>query len=793
MRSKLFIFTSLFIGLFFSKNIYAQQITTIIRGQIVEKATKLPIPSARVTVFLKAGNIETVSDTFGVFRLSNIPIGRQTVRVSSVGFMEQTYSNLVLNVSKDFILNIELEEGLTQLQEVVVKAQADKSQPLNTLAGVSARQFTVEETQRYAGSFLDVARMASNFAGVSAPNAGNNDIVVRGNAPLGVLWRLEGVDIPSPSHLAFVGTEGGYSIINFNNLANSDFITGAFPAEYGNRNAAVFDLKMRKGNPERYEFLGQVGIAGLEFGAEGPLSKKKENSLETRPNSSFLVSFRRFSLENLKKLGLDLGISGTPDFKDIAFKMHFPTKNNGSVTLFGLGGLSSFTENTATNISVQNSNMGVTGLTYNHYFSKILRGVFLLAYSGNATTVDRNQPDNAGQFRRIDDMTIAQNQIQTKYELIHKPTAKNLFKYGVSATYVNFNLFRKRLINNVYQNLFDDTGAAFLYQTYAHWQHRFTEKWTLNTGIYAQLFDFNNTKSLEPRLSTQYRLHPKHRLSAAVGWHSQTQPMVTYTRQFYYTNRPQPLQTNRDLDMSRSKHYVVAHDWSLNSNLRLKTELYRQDLNKIPIRKGNALYSAINSGAVENSIMNIPDSLTNEGVGYNQGVELTFERFFSNNYYYMSTLSLYESKYKVPNGIWRNTAFGHGYVWNFLGGYEFLFGKNKRNALTFDVKLNFIGGKPYIPVDLPNSIKRNTYVADVANAYLVRLPAFNRLDMKVAWRLNRTRLAHFIYLEFNNIFNSKGYLETFYNSSTKKEVFENYQLGFLPLGGYRIEWGKRRG
>jgi hypothetical protein len=769
----------------------AQELTTILRGQVIEKATKLPIPSARVSVLIQQNILETLSDTFGNFLIKNVPIGRQTVRVSNLGFEEQIFTNLVLNASKDFVLQVELEESLTQLQEIIIKAQTDKSQALNTLAGVSARQFTVEETQRYAGSFLDVARMATNFAGVSAPNAGNNDIVVRGNSPQGLLWRLEGVDIPSPSHLSFIGTEGGYSILNFNNLANSDFITGAFPAEYGNRNGAIFDLKLRRGNPERYEFMGQLGIAGLEFGAEGPIYKNKQKTQQ--PNNSFLLNIRRFTFENLKKIGIDLNINGIPDFQDLSFKTHFLTKNNGSITVFGIGGLSNFKSNDAFNMSNQASNMGATGLSYNHYYSKILRGTFWLAYSGIQNNIDRNQKENpTAAFRLTEDLKMTQTQWQGKYELVYKPNAKNLVKYGLSSTRFHFDLFRKRLINNAYQNQFDDKGNAFLHQTYMHWQHRFSGKWTFNTGLYAQYYDLNKTKSLEPRLSAQYAVHQKHRISSAIGWHSQTQPLVVYTRQFYYANKPSPFQTNLQLDMSRSRHIVLAHDWSINENLRLKTEVYRQDLKDIPIRRGNTIYSTINTGSVETSILNISDSLTNEGIGYNHGIELTFERFFAKNYYFMTTLSLYESKYNLPNGIWRNTSFGHGYVWNFLGGYEFLFGKNKRNALTFDAKLNFIGGKPYIPVDLPNSIKRNNYVADTQNAYLKRLPSFNRLDMKVAWRLNRKRVAHFIYIEFNNIFNSKGYLESFYNSSTKKEQFENYQLGFLPLGGYRIEWGKKR-
>lgn len=143
------------------------------------------------------------------------------------------------------------------------------------MATVSARSFTVEETSRYAGSLNDPSRMAANYAGVSSTSDARNDIIIRGNSPLGVLWRLNGMEIPNPNHFGSLGTTGGpVSILNNNLLDKSDFLTGAFPAEYGNALAGVFDLQMRSGNNEKTEFLGQVGFNGFELGAEGPIGKK---------------------------------------------------------------------------------------------------------------------------------------------------------------------------------------------------------------------------------------------------------------------------------------------------------------------------------------------------------------------------------------------------------------------------------------------------------------------------------------------------------------------------------------
>jgi len=122
------------------------------------------------------------------------------------------------------------------------------------MSAVSARAFTVEETQKYPAAINDPLRMATNFAGVASLDDGMNQIVIRGNSPTGLLWRMEGIDIPNPNHFAAKGSSGGgISILSSQLLSNSDFITGAFAADYGNALSGVFDLNLRKGNNEKRE------------------------------------------------------------------------------------------------------------------------------------------------------------------------------------------------------------------------------------------------------------------------------------------------------------------------------------------------------------------------------------------------------------------------------------------------------------------------------------------------------------------------------------------------------------
>lgn len=262
------------------------QLTQNVKGTIVDNTSNTPLIGATVELISEINSNGTTTDIDGYFRLENIPVGRHTFRVSYLGYFPIVLPDMEVNAGKELIINVGLEESVEKLSEVVVTAEAEKDQAQNKLATLSARTFGVEEVTRYSGGRSDVARLAANFAGVATSNDSRNDIVIRGNSPTGVLWRLEGIPIPNPNHFSTLGTTGGpVSALNPNLLKNSDFLTSAFPSEYGNALAGVFDLGFRSGNRDEHEFMFQMGaISGIEAMVEGPLNKKK--------GSAYLVSGR---------------------------------------------------------------------------------------------------------------------------------------------------------------------------------------------------------------------------------------------------------------------------------------------------------------------------------------------------------------------------------------------------------------------------------------------------------------------------------------------------------------------
>lgn len=228
--------------------LHAQTLTQTVRGKVVDQVTKAPMPGSTVMILNTDPLMGATTDLEGDFKILQVPVGSHTLRVTFVGYKDIILPNVLVNSGKEVVLSIAIEEEFGQMDEVVVVA-TEKDRTVNDMVTVSGRTFSVEETRKFAAAVNDPGRMAQSFSGVVSTDDGNNNISIRGNSPNGLLWRMEGIDIPNPNHFVNPGSSGGgISILSSQLLANSDFITGAFPAEYGNAMSGVFDLSLRKGN-----------------------------------------------------------------------------------------------------------------------------------------------------------------------------------------------------------------------------------------------------------------------------------------------------------------------------------------------------------------------------------------------------------------------------------------------------------------------------------------------------------------------------------------------------------------
>lgn len=778
----------LIISLFIVQISFAQNNKQNIRGVITDKFSQAILQGASVQIVGDTNNKGTSTDINGNYILSDLSPDRYEIKVSFIGYKEVKIPNVVVTSGKETILDISLEEKVTNLNEVVVSGNT-KDKTINNLSTISARTFSMEEVNRYSGGRSDVGRLVANYAGVSAPDDSRNDIVIRGNSPVGVLWKINDMNVTNPNHFATVGTTGGaVCALNTNLLKSSDFLTSAFPAEYGNATAGVFDLAFRNGNSQNRETTLQAGlITGLEVTTEGPISKKN--------GSSYLVGYR-YSLAGIAQIvGIDIGTTATPSYQDLSFNINSGNSKLGIFTFFGILATSSINIEGGNSGSLYggeggghdlSSQIGILGLKH---FKQINSKSY---FSSNIGLNYSNSEQTDYSFDRITDSVFKRSEnnvaktgyyFSTSYN--SKINSKLFIKIGIQNELIGLKLFyrEKPRIMDDYLQIWDYNSYTSLSQAFIHVKYSFSDKLTLNAGVHSQFFFLNNSISVEPRIALKFDISEKSSLNLGYGLHSQTQPINVYFLQTQNIDGSYSY-TNTNLDFTKSHHFVLGYDLQAFYNWRLKAEVYYQYLYNVPVNSYSSNYSMLNTGIGFRT--ELEDSLTNAGTGKNYGIELTIEKFFSKGYYGLFTSSIYSSKYTASDGIERNTAFNGRYVFNILAGKEWNIGRSKRNKISIDFKMTNAGGRAYTPIDLTASqaIGHDIYSTNVFSDYYSN---YFRMDFKIGFTNNsrNKKISQSFSLDLQNITNNKNVYSQEYDDRTRS-IKTSYQLGFFPNFIYKL-------
>lgn len=792
MIKHIIILISIF-GLSQQNSIKAQSPTQTIKGTIIDKQAQYPLPGVSVIIIGSNPLKGTITNSEGKFNLTEVTPGRYDLKVTFLGYKEIVLPNVLVTSGKEVIIDLGIEETINAVNEVVITG-TKKNETNNELTTVSGRSFSMEEVNRYAGGRADPSRQAANFAGVSTPDDSRNDIVIRGNSPAGVLWRIEGLGIPNPNHFSTIGTTGGpVSGINSNLLKNSDFFTSAFPSEYGNANAGVFDLGFRNGNSDKREHTLQFGaLTGLEAMTEGPINKAK--------GSSYVIAYRYSFTGFAQSLGLSVGTTATPFYQDVSFKINSGYSKFGRFTIFGLGGKSKIdfshkkTDSTdlfadPTKDTYFTSDIGLVGLKHfirvgqKSYFNTIIGGTYA-ASNYNLDTI--NKSNDAA--TRVTENKVSQVRYSINTSFNSKISSKLFVKIGAIEEIINLNLFyRTKEFTPNWEQIWDYNDYTSLIQGYAHAKYNFNNKLTLNLGAHSQYLTLNGAFSIEPRAGLKYQVNQKNTLSLGYGMHSQMQPTDVY---FYRSIKSDGTydQSNKNLDFTRSQHFVLGYDVLPFKDWRVKTEIYYQMIYNAPVTETPSSFSMLNAGSSFNP--NEKGYLINTGTGENYGAELTIEKFFTKGYYGLITGSIYESTYKGSDKVKHNTAFNGKYVYNILIGKEFKLGKAKRNTFTIDAKMTQAGGRYYTPVDLSASqIAKQEVLKGDDYAFSQRNSDFFRFDLKMGITINskKSKLSQTLAFDVQNVTNNKNVFAQRYNPLTNN-INTVYQIGFFPNFVYKIQF-----
>jgi len=762
-----------------------QHITQTIKGTVHDLHTQEALTGATIIVIDSQPLVGTVADIDGNFSLK-AELGRQSVQISYIGYEPVIIPEIMVTTGKEIVLEFCLRPSLTEMEGFVITPDVRKDKPLNDIATVSARSFTVEETRRYAGGLDDPARLVSAFAGVSVGNVQDNAIIVRGNSPKGVSWRLQGIDIPTPHHFAGGNVTGGGMVTLFSSqmLANSDFHTSAFPAEYGNGLAGVFDMNLRTGNKDEYEYTFQAGTMGIDFASEGPLGSDTE--------ASYVFNYRYSTLGLLT----DLQIIPTDQqfrYQDLSFNINIPTKSAGTFSFWGIGGLDLGTEPFETDSTAWETDwdrvsfdwdvaMGASGISHKYLTGKQTYLHTTLAGTGLSNRMDVDRQDNA--LIPQPDLLVSDKSgnINVTSYLHHRFNPRFTNETGVTYKRLIYNLDLQSTINNhpeTYRTIINNQGGSDIWEFYSQSGWDLTSYLTLNMGINAGYFALSDNLSIDPRVGLSWSINPNHSLSAGYGSHRQLEDLKIYLIE--QSNGEQIQKPNKDLGFAKAHHFVLAYDWHINKNIRLKIEPFVQFIHDAP-GIADSSFSMINY----KQDWAFSDALENNSVGRNMGIDFTLERYLANDYYHLITASLLSSRYKADDGVWRNTRFNRNYVGNVLVGKEFFFQDN-RKMLGINGRLSYLGGERVSPILHAQSEEEQRAIFDENDAFSKQLASTIYADLSVTYRTNHAGYSSVWALQVKNLL-GQAMPEGYNYNYRSRDVQLDKSVMVIPSLSYSIEF-----
>lgn len=740
-----------------------EELVQTLYGIVKDEATGNPLSFASVSIL---GNkaIAILSDTLGQFRLEGIPVGYHDVIVTYVGYKSSIYRDVLINTGRRLSLELYIKEEPHTLGEIAVYP-TEKS-PLNLLSG--RYTFDTEKSNKAAGIIDDPARMLSSYAGVSSKMS-NTGIAIHGNSPALMSWRIEETEVPNTNHFGeLFGIQGGgiFSSVHISALQNSSFLTGGFPANYNNAISGIFDMKLRNGNNRRYNHSVSLNTSlGFDIMSEGPLNKKR--------GSSYIVNYR-YSMAGLASYADSedqkrRGEKEIVDYQDLSFKVNFPLKNNSSISIWGIGLIDKL--NIDPNIEKKdweyNSDIIATDLRQYTFSTGARYNLFL----NNKTSL------NSGLSLSLSKMNVQQHNIMNidndslyngtqktdnwninlSTSLIHKFNSRFTNKTGLSLSKTHYN----KQVNIFLDNFFvrkakSGYGESIIVSFYNRSLIDINDKVALDMGVNSLYFDFNKKWTLEPRLSITWGAKPFHSFNFSYGLHSKMQ----YPDVYFQSDNRKDDYVNKNLDMTKAHRFNVAYNWRINEKLQLTSNLYYEYLFNVPVIADSS-YSILNAQDF------IFDKLENTGLGKNYGLDLTLDQSFSNRFYYMATISLFNSKYRGGDETWHNTICNRRFIMNLLAGKEWVIGKISQNTLGVNARLTYQGGICYSPIDEDRSLENKNVFYDQKYAYQKQLPPEFIFSCSFNYKINKKKLTHIFSLNLHNLTNNKDYLGHEYNWKTK--------------------------
>jgi hypothetical protein len=780
------------IFLLFTQFLSAQTPTQTVRGRVVGFENNEPLVGASVS--LTGTKWATLTDTLGVFKIENVPVGRYNLGVSCVGYKPYEIQEVWVQSGKELVLDISVNQSNQNLETFTTSASRFGMQ---TVLSISKS----EDYLKYPANFNDPARMITYLPGAATDNDQGNNISVRGNTPNAMQWYLEGAEIVNPNHLSNAGTPsdrttangGGVLMLGANMMESANFYKGAMSADKGGALTSIMDLRLRKGNDSKRQTTVSLGLIGTEVGTEGYFTGNRgQRTGDSKARASYLVHYRYSTIGLLSKMGVPLGDEAIT-YQDLTYNLNFPTQKAGNFNVFGMHGFSDNvfknkvrkeweTEKDSQDISFKNL-VNVVGLKHMIGVGKNAVWNTVVAYSGL-----KNSRDAVG-FDSLKNIMATENLENNHAKLFLKTKVDWQLGQGMLQAGL---VYKDESIETPYIYKIGSTnsqgktsGHDTWVQPFLEWNSKAGEKLQYHVGFRYSTLTKAKGFDLEPTMGLQYNLGNSGDISFNFSRQSQSLSPIVYA----FIAAP----LNGNFHTTKSNNVNLNYHFAMNDKAGVDFGLFYQFITSIP-QATNRLTALDELDNVKTSYSEIANFAT----GRNIGAEIDFNGNLLKGYHWRFNTTIYNAKItntgllsSVPSSVngslERNSRYNGRYIVNALAGKEWTVGKNQNKFWGINAHILMRGGFRETPIDEAASKKANQTVYDYTKPFSSQLKDYFRTDVSMYFKRNRLKWSSTLQLDIQNVTNQQNEAWHYFDRFQKK-VVTKYQLGMIPNLSYKVEF-----
>ncbi len=735
-----------------------------IEGVVVDRDTRQPIIGTRVVVMgMQKG---AVTDLDGKFEITGLPPATYQLQLTGIGYQPLVKTDIAVGTAQSAKLRLEMTVNAYEGEEIVVTARTFFNKTEDTK--VSSNELSQEEIRRAPGAVEDVSRMIQALPGVTSASDSRNDLIVRGGSPIENFIMIDGIEVPNINHFGTQGSSGGpIGMINVDYIQDVTFSAGGFPVKYGDKLSSTMDIRYREGDKNNLTGKLDLGLAGAGFIVEGPLQKGK---------SSYMFSARKSYIDLIAG---SAGLNAIPNYSNFNVKATYDINTKHKLSFIGLGGIDKIKFDGRDDEDIENFDIidvsdwqAIGGLSHQWLVGKstfIQNSLSFNVYSKNTTL------DSADQKLEFENVSSDQ-ELTFRNDISHRFSPSDLLETGIQFKYLqNDNrifLIETEGLYGVTQpevNI-DKVTDAFKFGSYVQYTKSFLNRYSLTTGIRYDYFDYiNSPHAFSPRASLGISLSDNFNLNLATGLYQQVPPLIWMVS----------FEKNRDLKYIKTWQNVVGVEFYPSDDIKFTLEMFYKDYSHYAasVLNPEVSYAGISSDYYFAGY----EPLLSKSNGQSKGVELFLQKKLSYNYYGLLNYSFSETRFKGLDGIDRPSAFDFTHVFTAIFGYKFT------ESLELSLKWRYVTGKPYTTVDLDQTKALDQLVLDNTQFNSKRHPAYHRLDIRLDKRFVFDSWNLVTFIDIQNAYNRENVEYLVWNEK-KDQVEEVFQWGFLPAGGFKIEF-----